>query len=386
MQIKRAVSHELQSIAKDYPVITITGPRQAGKTTLARMEFPDYSYCNLENPEIRELAINDPNAFFEEFSSPVIIDEIQRVPQLLSYIQTIVDESEEKGMYILTGSHQFNLNQAITQSLAGRTALLNLLPFSIRELTDSGIKPDRDELIYKGFLPRIYKDDLNPTKTYRNYFQTYVERDLRQMVNIRNITQFEVFLKLLAGRVGQLLNLNSLSNDIGVSSNTLKEWMSILEASFLIFKLPPYFENFGKRVVKSPKIYFTDVGLATYLLGIEELNQVSRDPLIGNLFENMIVIEAVKSRYNQGLDPNLFFYRDNNRNEIDMIYKKSKKLIPIEIKYAKTIHSDFFKSLKKFNKITAKASRGYLIYSGNRFFKTENIEIKHFSKCYEIFD
>ena len=236
MLIKRAIQKELKALSQSYPVVTITGPRQAGKTTLAKMEFPNYLYCNLENPELRQLASDDPKAFFKQFPSPVIIDEIQRVPQLLSYIQSIVDEKDEKGMFILTGSHQVDLNQAITQSLAGRTALLHLLPLSIAELEEAGIVSERDEYIYKGFMPRIYKDNQNPTRAYRNYFQTYIERDVRQMINLKNLTQFEMFLKLLAGRIGQLINFNSLSNDIGISGATLKGWLSILEASFCYFQ------------------------------------------------------------------------------------------------------------------------------------------------------
>jgi predicted AAA+ superfamily ATPase len=350
------------------------------------MEFPNYRYCNLENPEIRRLAADDPNAFFHEFKYPLIIDEIQRVPELLSYIQTMVDEKDEKGMFILTGSHQLDLNQAITQSLAGRTALLHLLPFTIGELNSAGIRQERDMYIYKGFLPRIYKDNLDPTRAYRNYYQTYIERDLRQMINLKNLSQFEIFLKLLAGRTGQVVNLNSLSNDVGISSTTLKGWLSILEASFIIFRLHPYFENFGKRVIKSPKLYFTEIGLVTYLLGIEDIGQVSRDPLIGNLFENLVVIEAVKARLNKGLDPNLFFYRDKNKNEVDLIFKRSRELVPIEIKSSKTYNSDFFKGLRYFRENASHAAEGYLIYAGDLSPDIDFIKVRNFTRTGEIFE
>lgn len=386
MMIERDIRKEFKSLAASYPVVTITGPRQAGKTTLARMEFPHYRYCNLENPEIRRLAADDPNAFFDEFRCPLILDEIQRAPELLSYIQTMVDEKDEKGMFILTGSHQLELNQAITQSLAGRTALLHLLPFSFAELRRAGVEMDRDEYIYKGFLPRIYKDNLEPTRAYRNYFQTYIERDLRQMINLKNLEQFEVFLKLLAGRTGQLVNLNALSNDVGVSSTTLRGWLSILESSFILFRLHPYFENFGKRITKSPKIFFTEIGLVTYLLGIENVNQVSRDPLIGSLFENMVVIEAVKTRLNKGLDPNLFFYRDSNGNEVDLIYKRSRELIPVEIKSARTLNDKFFKGIKYFRKISSKAAEGYLLYAGELTPDTASVKVRHFTGTREIFE
>jgi predicted AAA+ superfamily ATPase len=388
MLIQRDIQKELRKLSQQYPVVTITGPRQAGKTTLAKMEFPNYQYCNLENPDIRRLAEEDPNAFFQEFKSPLIIDEIQRVPHLLSYIQTIVDENEKKGMFILTGSHQLSLHQSITQSLAGRTALLNLLPFSIRELEKAGIKQNRDLYIYRGFLPRIYKDNLESTKAYRNYFQTYVERDLRQMINLKNLNLFQNFLKLLAGRIGQIVNLHSLSNDLGVSSTTLREWLSILEASFIIFRLHPYFENFGKRIIKSPKFYFTEIGLATYLLGIEELKQVSRDPLIGSLFENLVVLEAVKARANMGLDPNLYFYRDHNQNEVDLLYKKSRELIPIEIKSSMTLNSEFYKGINYFRKIASatERSKGYVIYAGELTPEERSIKVLHFTQTYHIFN
>ena len=268
MLINRDIEKELITLSKTYPVVIITGPRQSGKTTLVKKFLKDYTYCNLEEPEIRSLAQDDSKSFFNLYKPPLIIDEIQRVPKLLSYIQLIVDENQDKGMFILTGSHQFELGQAITQSLAGRTALLNLLPFSIKELSSYDITGDKVEFLYKGFLPRIYKDNLEPTKSYRNYFQTYVERDLRNILNIKDIKPFETFLKLLAGRIGQIVNLTSLSNDVGISATTLKNWLSILEASFIVFILPPYFQNFGKRLIKSPKIYFTEVGLAIYLLSL----------------------------------------------------------------------------------------------------------------------
>lgn len=387
MIIERDIRQELKELGKSYPVVTITGPRQAGKTTLAKMEYPHYRYCNLENPEIRQLAVDDPNAFFQEFKYPLIIDEIQRVPELLSYIQTFVDENDEKGMFILTGSHQLDLRQAITQSLAGRTALLHLLPFTIGELSRAGIRMERDSYIYKGFLPRIYKDNLEPTRAYRNYYQTYIERDLRQMINLKNLSQFEIFLKLLAGRTGQVVNLNSLSNDVGVSSTTLREWLSILEASFIIFRLNPYFENFGKRVIKSPKLYFTEIGLVTYLLGIEDIGQVSRDPLIGNLFENLVVIEAAKARLNKGLNPNLFFYRDKNMNEVDIVYKRSRELVPIEIKSAKTWNKKFLQGIKYFRKVAPNAAEeGYLIYAGDLAPEIDSIKVLNFTRTCEIFD
>ena len=385
MKIKRAIQDELTGLMKEYPVVTLTGPRQSGKTTLAKMTFPGYNYCNLENPEIRDLAKKDANAFFKMFSSPVIIDEIQRVPELLSYIQTIVDSKNENGMFLLTGSNQLSLDQEVSQSLAGRTALLQLLPFSLFALRQLNLEYTRDEHIFNGFLPRIYDKHQEPMKAYRNYFQTYIERDIRQLIKIKDLGSFEDFMKLLAGRVGQLLNLNSLSNDLGISSTTLAQWLSVLEASFIIFRLRPYYENFGKRIIKSPKVYFTDVGLVTYLLGIENPEQVSRDPLLGGLFENMVVMEAVKARLNKGLDANLYFFRDNNGNEIDLIYKKHNKLVPVEIKAAMTFSDKLLKGIKYFQKISSKSDTGYLIYSGDMDFKGETYNVMHYSNTYQIF-
>ncbi|MEW5814849.1 MAG: ATP-binding protein [Spirochaetota bacterium] len=385
MWIPRDIQKELQELSSSYPVVTITGPRQSGKTTLAKMQFPNYNYCNLEHPEIRAFAKKDPNAFFNRFKCPLIIDEIQRVPELLSFIQVKVDEQNEKGLFILTGSHQFGIGQAVSQTLAGRTALLTLLPLSIKELSQSGFSKSRDEYLFHGFLPRIYKNQLNPLKAYRNYFQTYIERDVRQLTKVKDLLKFETFLRLLAGRIGQVLNLNSLSNDAGVSSTTLKEWLSILEASFIILRIPPYYENFGKRFIKSPKFYFTEPGLVSYLLGIEAENQISRDPLIGSLFENMVVIEAVKSRLNKGLDHNLFFFRDNHGNEVDLLFKKRHKLIPIEIKAAMTFHDTFYKGIKFFQRLTELADKGYIIFAGDLTFENNSISVINFRDTSIIF-
>ena len=348
--ILRQIARELAATATEFPVVTIIGPRQAGKTTLARMQFPNHAYANLEAPDVRRLAVSDPHAFFSQFPPPVIIDEIQRVPELLSTIQVLADNSQQRGQYILTGSHQLRLQEAVAQSLAGRTALLRLLPLSIAELKATGITHTRDECIYQGFMPRLYSEQVNPTRLYRNYYQTYIERDIRQMINLRSLTDFENFTRLLAGRVGQILNLSSLANDVGVSSPTLKEWLSVLEASHTIFRLNPYFENFGKRIIKSPKIYFTDVGLASYLLGIESPALAARDPLIGNLFENMVVIEALKARLNAGKEPELYFYRDNKGNEVDLLFRRNRQLIPIEIKSAMTFNPEFAKESRSSRK------------------------------------
>jgi len=363
--IKRKIQAELALLAEQYPVVTITGPRQSGKTTLARMQFPDYHYVNLEEPETRQLAEKDAKEFLKRYPAPVIIDEIQRLPMLLSYIQVESDRGKRKGAFILTGSHQPELRAQVAQSLAGRTAILQLLPLSIAELTDAGVSLDRDEYIFKGFMPKLYDEKLDVTRYYRNYYTTYVERDARQLINIRNFSAFETFIKLLAGRVGQLVNFSSLANDVGVSAGTIAEWISVLEASYIVFRLPPYFENFGKRQTKSPKLYFTEVGLAAYLLELKNPSMVARDPLLGGLFENMVVLEALKARYNQGKDANLYFFRDSNGMEVDLLLSANRMLYPMEIKAARTWSNDFSKALDQFRKLSPKAGAGAVIYAGD---------------------
>jgi predicted AAA+ superfamily ATPase len=364
---QREIAAELKELGDSYPIITVLGPRHSGKTTLVRAVFPDKPYVNLEAPDIRQLAEEDARGFLEQYPDGAILDEIQRVPSLLSYIQVIVDEKEQKGMFILTGSHQMELHQAISQSLAGRTALLTLLPMSLHELTNEKIDQDLDLALIRGGYPRIHKDHLDPTKAYRNYFQTYVERDLRQLINVKDLTQFERFVRICAGRIGQIINLEAIGGEVGISSHTVKEWISILEASFVVFRLQPYFENFGKRIIKSPKLFFNDVGLASYLLGIENEVQMSRDPLRGYLVENLVVLEILKGRLNQGLDPQLYYYRDVQKNEIDLIFKNGNELIPIEIKSSKTFHPDFLKNLRFFQDLVgARAPKGFLIYAGDQ--------------------
>jgi predicted AAA+ superfamily ATPase len=383
--IKRAIQKELSVVSKEYAVVTISGPRQSGKTTLAKMQFPNHTYCNLEHPDTRRLAERDPNAFFEQFPAPMIIDEVQRVPELLSYIQIKADETSKRGQYILTGSHQLALHEAISQSLAGRTALLELLPLSIEELSAAGIERSRDEYIFQGFYPRIYAEMIDPQTLYRNYFRTYVERDVRQILNIKDLNLFEQFIHLLAGRTGQVINFHSIGNDLGVSGKTLKEWLSVLEASFVVFRLPSYFNNFGKRIVKSPKIYFTDTGFLCYLLGIEKPEQVMRDPAFGSLFENLVVIEALKAQTNQGKRPHLYFFRDNNRHEVDLVFNKGRKLFPIEIKASMTWNPDFLKGIHYFKRTVPYAEKGIVIYSGDLQPNLEAASVIHFKRTGEIF-
>ena len=336
VEFYRNLEKKLKSDSKIFRIVTLQGPRQSGKTTIARRCFPNYSYVSLENIDTRSQALEDARTFLKRYRSPVIIDEVQRVPELLSYIQEIVDANpDNKGQFILTGSHQPLLRETISQSLAGRTSLLTLYPLSLYEVnsqTSLYKKDDVSHWIYRGFMPEIYRSGLDSTRFHQAYSQTYVERDIRQILNIKEQQLFEKFIKLLAGRIGQLVNFDSLASDVGVSSKTVKEWISVLEASFIIFRLHPYFKNIGKRLVKTPKVYFVDVGLASYLLGIESAEQVSRDPLFGQLFENLVISDIVKSRLNQAKDPNLYFYRDKHGNEIDLISEKRNELQAIESK------------------------------------------------------
>ena len=377
--IQRTIQTQLKKLASMYPVVTITGPRQSGKTTLAKMTFPNYRYVSLENFDVRQMADMDPRGFLKNYAAPVIFDEIQRVPALLSYIQTMVDENKSSGQYILTGSHQPQLGQGVSQSLAGRTGILQLLPLSIAELASAGIVLARDEYMVQGFMPRLYDTPLDAKNLYRDYFSTYVEKDVRMMLNIKNLGAFETFVKLLAGRVGQLVNLSSLANDAGISIPTLKEWLSVLEASFIVFQLPCYFENFGKRLVKSKKLYFTEVGLASWMLGIETPEQASRDPLFGGLFENLVIVEALKSRFNAGERPDLYFLRDSQGLEADLLFQKShNELIPIEIKGGMTWNKDFCRNLLKLRKLSDKFTSGYVIYAGDLTPEIEGIKFLNF--------
>ena len=349
-----------------YPVITLLGPRQSGKTTLVRECFPDYAYVHLEDRQAREIALSDERKFFSLYPPPVIIDEIQRVPTLASYVQVLVDANRDRmGAFVLTGSQQPKLAEAVSQSLAGRTSVLSLMPFTVHELTKSAICPTTDELLLRGFMPDVHVRDVPPSSYYRNYFQTYVERDLRQLVNIKHINLFERFMTLLAGRVGQIVNLASLAGETGVSATTINEWISILEAAFLVFKLQPYFSNVSKRVVKSPKIYFTDVGLASWLIGLSSPEQVARDPLRGQLFENMVVSDIRKQIFNRGGDARLSFLRTDKGFEVDLMISRGTTVQPIEIKSAMTYHDSLVANLRKYVNNDKSAIRPYLIYDGD---------------------
>lgn len=385
--IRRDIEPEFRRLLGEYPIVTLIGPRQAGKTTLARQLLPDYAYVNLELPEIRQFAQQDPKAFLAQFPGRVILDEIQRVPELLSYLQVAVDAEPQAGRFVLTGSHQLALREAIAQSLAGRTALLHLLPFSIAELRQNNLGlASFSDYIYQGFLPRIYDQQQRPTPAYSNYYQTYVERDVRLLINIKDAAQFEKFIKLLAGRAGQLMDYSSLAGDVGVSANTIRHWLSILEASFVIYKLPPYFENFGKRLIKSAKYYFIDTGLLCFLLGIESSAQVARDPLLGQLFENLVVMDFVKNIYNQGRLANLYFYRDSNGLEADLLYQQGRNLVPMEIKSSSTYKPELLKGLIRVRELSDIMINPCLIYSGEPLRFSNGIQALRFDQLQAVLD
>lgn len=364
--IDRAIEPVLKELAGRYPVVTITGPRQSGKTTLCRKVFPGKPYVNLERPDTRNFAAADPRGFLARHPEGAILDEIQRAPHLLSFIQPLVDDDPHSGRFIVTGSQQFEVTSTISQSLAGRTALLKLLPFSIPELRGHLPRPTVDRLILTGFYPRIHDKGLDPTQALGDYFETYVERDIRQLLAVRDLSTFEKFVRLCAGRVAQILNLSGLANDAGISHTTARGWMSLLEASYIVFLLPPWFGNVSKRLIKSPKIYFHDVGLASYLLGLENEGQVARDPLRGNLFENLAVGEALKHRFNRGKRSNLSFYRDRRGNEVDLLVGLGPDLFPVEIKAGATIVDDYFRGLRNIEALLPRVPFGSgLIYGGD---------------------
>jgi len=366
MWIDREIKAELVDLALHYPVVMITGPRQAGKTSLARQVFPDKPYYSIENPDVRQQISSDPRAFFTSNPDGAIIDEFQRYPEILSYIQGIVDEKNQNGQFILTGSNNVSMLSKVTQSLAGRVALLKLLPFSIAEIGAFGKNYSVDDYLLNGFYPRVYADNLNPTKAYRNYYETYVERDIRQILQVKDVSLFQKFMKLCAGRVGQLFNANNLATEVGVSYQTIFAWLSALQATYIVFLVQPWSANISKRLVKTPKLYFYDVGLAAYLLGIENTSHVETHPLRGSLFENMVTLELLKKRYNAGLDNNLYFYRDNHGNEVDILQEAGYQLNLFEIKSAETFTPHFLKGLDYLKKIVPdRVGISNLVYAGS---------------------
>lgn len=365
--IPRLIRPELLKAADSLPIVTLVGPRQSGKTTLVRDVFSEKPYRTLEDPDVRAFATEDPRGFLAGLKDGAILDEIQRVPDLLSYLQGMVDSDPVPGRFILTGSQHFLLMEKVSQSLAGRTSILTLLPLSVEELEQAGVvDPGIEPLIHRGFYPRLHERPLDPHSILRDYFATYVERDVRQLLKVHDLLAFETFLRLCAGRVGQLLNLTSLAADAGISATTARQWISLLEASFVLFRVPPWHANLGKRLIKTPKLYFHDVGLAAYLCGIEHASQLTTHPLLGNFYENLVVSELVKMRHNRAQDPRIHFYRDRAGFEMDLLFPLGPKWLPIEIKAGRTIHNKWFSGFQKLaNLIPEIQSHGLLIFGGS---------------------
>lgn len=364
--ITRVLEIKLKQLAKKMPAIAVIGPRQSGKTTLVRKVFPNKPYISLEDIDVREFAETDPRGFLAQYQGGAIFDEIQRVPNLLSYLQTIIDEQKINGQFILTGSHNYLLQQHVSQTLAGRVAMLTLLPLSIEELGQATAKAQTlDQYLFKGCYPRIYDQKLNPTKWYQDYIQTYIERDVRLIKNISDLHTFQKFIKLCAGRIGQILNLSSLANDCGITHNTAKAWLSVLESSYLVFFLQPHHKNFSKRLIKMPKLYFYDTGLACALLNINSQSQLKTHYLYGSLFESFVITELMKERFNTGLQSNCYFWRDRLGHEIDCVLELRGQLIPVEIKSSRTINTDYFKGIYYWTSLAGiSPDKGYVIYGG----------------------
>jgi predicted AAA+ superfamily ATPase len=362
--IQREAQYKLVQLGDTFKAIAVIGPRQSGKTTLVKVTFPEKPYLSLENPDTRNFALEDPRGFLQNLPNGAILDEVQRTPLLFSYLQEILDNSNQKGLFILTGSNNFLLQESISQSLAGRVGYLNLLPFSVKELLLENLLPETDEeVMVNGFYPPIYDQRISSLDWVPNYIKTYIEGDVRQIKNVSDLLIFEKFMSVLAGRTSQELNLTSISNEVGVDLKTVQSWIGILESSFIIYLLKPHFQNYNKTIVKRPKVYFYDTGLVCSFLRISTISQLENHPLKGAIFETMVVIEMVKKYTNQGINPPLFYWRDKTGHEIDLIVDKGNLLTPIEIKSSKTINSDFFKNLKYWNHLS-KMNKAVLIYSG----------------------
>lgn len=367
--IQRHIQSQVNRLLQKFPIIALTGPRQSGKTTLCRLLKPDYRYVTLENPDSRQFARSDPRQFLEVYQNGVIIDEAQNVPELFSYLQGIVDERRRPGEYILTGSQNFLLLEKITQSLAGRVALFNLLPFSEHELAETPYAHSNwEDAVVKGFYPRLYDLDLEPADFFPNYLQTYVERDVRQLVNVSDLTLFQTFVRICAGRIGQLLNLAQLGNELGLDAKTVNRWLSVLEATFIVYRLPPYYRSFQKRLVKTPRLYFYDVGLAAWLLQIRRPDDLQVHFARGALFENFVITELIKNELNTGQRPQFYFWRDNIGNEVDLVWEGTAgKLNLLEIKAGRTINNEFFKGIQFLQKLEepARLETSYVVYGGD---------------------
>ena len=376
---RRDISSYLEKVSPKYPVVTIVGPRQSGKSTLSRFLYKSHKYISLEDPDIRNLAQGDPRGFFKQHTGKLILDEIQRVPDLLSYIQTLVDEPGSQRHFVLTGSHQLLLMERVTQSLAGRTVIAKLMPFSRSELWSRHSKMSIDQFLFTGGYPRIYDKRLDPAQWLQQYYQTYVERDVRSLINVDRLDQFERFIRLCAGRAGQLLNLSSLGNDCGVSQPTARSWLSVLKASFICFTLQPHHRNFNKRIIKTPKLYFFDTGLLCSLLKIRDSDTLAMHPLRGNIFESWVVSERMKLYYNCGEEPPLYFWQDAKGHEVDIVIDEGDYLYPVEIKSSYTFHPDFITNAKYFHDLQKRHRKpplGDCVYAGDSETTFKNFAVR----------
>lgn len=384
--IPRTAQITLKKLAKSYPALVVTGPRQSGKTTLTQIVFPDKPYVSLEELDTREFAKQDPRGFLDQYPKGAILDEVQRCPDLFSYLQSRLDAKKKMGQFILTGSQQFGLISGISQSLAGRVAKISLLPFSLHELQEARKAPKKlEELLFKGLYPPIYDRKLEPKIWYSNYVDNYIERDVRQLINVRDLGTFQRFVRMCAARAGQLLNLSSLAGDCGITHNTAKAWISVLEASYIVYLLQPHHKNFNKRLVKSPKLYFYDPGLAAWLLGIQTSGQLATHSARGQIFETWVVSEFLKYRFNHALQSNLYFWRDNKGHEVDVLIEKADKLLPVEIKSGQTMANDFLNSLKKFQSMAGRSTgQGFLIYGGTQAQTRENISAQPWKQIHDL--
>ncbi|MHB8138443.1 MAG: ATP-binding protein [Smithellaceae bacterium] len=384
--INRLAEKTIKNLLRGFPIVTVTGPRQSGKTTLAKAVFNNKPYASLEEPDIRQAAKDDPRSFLARFPGGAVLDEVQRSPEILSYLQALVDKDGRMGLYILTGSQQFGLMSGITQSLAGRTAFLELLPFALPELSAADKLPASiNDMLLTGCYPPIYDRALTPASWYGAYVTAYVERDVRQMLKIQELETFQRFVRLCAGRTGQLLNLSSLATECGITHNTAKAWISVLEASYLVFLLRPHTASFNKRLVKMPKLYFYDVGLAAWLLGIRTSDQMETHPLRGSIFETFIIAELIKSRLNRGEKPAFYFWRDNNGNEVDVIIEQGQKLMPLEIKSGRTLTHESFAGLEKWRVLAGeKAASPALIYGGDESYLQKGIKVVGWKECGQL--
>jgi uncharacterized protein len=387
MFIPRNIEKAIKDFTAKFPILSITGPRQSGKTTMLRNLFPEYKYVNLESPDLRRLAETDPKGFLENYDKFVIFDEIQRVPQLFSYLQVKVDEDRIMGQFIISGSQNFLLIENITQSLAGRVAIFKLLPFDLMELSQQNmLNENLDHTIVRGFYPSLFDRPILPEEYYPNYLETYIERDVRTLINVRDLSIFRKFLGLCAGRVGQLLNFNNIATECGINLKTAQAWLSILESSYIIFTLQPYYSNINKRLTKATKLFFYDTGLLCYLLQINKEN-LQNHYARGSIFENLIIAEAQKLNYHQDLHRNFYFYRDSNQNEIDLMVSDADKFDLIEIKSGKTINTEFFKGIQNFIKHSeAITKQKYLIYGGNEDLKYFDTQVLGWKSCQKFLE